>query len=62
MKLKEINKEFQPIETSNVLSDDEMKDTLASGCDYCKSGCATGCEKHSVSGAGGPSQPQQSIQ
>ena len=36
MKLEEINKDFQPIETSNVLSDDEMKDTLASGCDYCK--------------------------
>jgi len=52
MKLEEINKEFQPIETSNVLSDEEMKDTLASG-------CATGCDKHSVHGAGGQPQQQQ---
>ncbi len=56
MKLEEINKEFQPIETSNVLSDDEMKDTLASGCDYCKSGCATGCKDHSKPGAEPPVQ------
>lgn len=50
MKLKEINNEFPPIETSNVLSDDEMKNTLASGCDYCKSGCASSCKAHSKNG------------
>ena len=53
MKLEEINKTFQPIENSTVLSDAEMKDTLASGCDYCKPWCSNGCKDHSVSGSGG---------
>jgi natural product precursor len=42
MKLEEINKEFQPIETSNVLSDEEMKDTLGGG--DCKGGCKESCK------------------
>lgn len=43
MKLEEINKEFQPIESSNVLTNDEMKETLGGDCG-CKNGCATGCK------------------